>query len=899
MPVRSRFNRPVRRRRAGVVAVLALALAGASLVPPTLADAEPAPGPHTDLSTVSPHPAPDWRSYVQTPRRSDVCPTGLVSTSGTVTGAGNLLCGRAGGATLTMLEGGDTPTIVLDYGQEVGGLPYFVVASTAGSPSLKAAYSEGRGNLTPTGDGSPPWADGDPARSDVYQISGPGTITNRYVQGGERYEAITLTTPGTLTLSGVGIRYIADRTQADEYRGHFLSSSDELNRIWYAGAYTLQTNLVPAHSLPGSWTVKDGALQAGGSRINDGAGILNTGSSWRDYTSTFQTKITRNQAGWMARAQTAQDGYLFILNSSADTAGTPNTLQKFVLNDGDYTSLGSVALPHPIDQNTWHTVATTVSGSTISISLDGTPVDRIDTSTSPAGPSSHLAGTVGFREFDGEEAAFRNLTVTGADSTTLYRNTLATEASLAAFTPPGSNVVPSVLDGARRDRAIWSGDLLVEGPTDYYSIGNAENIKQSLALLGSRQLSSGFIPGALHPATVPHIGPPIPGDTTTYSATYSMAFVVALATYYLYTGDKDFIVKEWPVVQRQLAWNATRIDGNGLLATRSGIDGADWDFYDHDKAGEVSAYNILYYKALTDGATLATAVGDTSAAAAHTTAAAALKTRINDRLYDPATGLYKISDTQVSGTAQDANILAVLYGVAPQPKHAEILTRLKTSLWTTPYGPLPYSLDTGYRDLVSPYISGFELQARLATGDTANAQNLLHSVWGRMIAPGPNQTGTMWENISGTDGTPGLGAGTSLAHGWSTAPTSALSSYVLGARPTTAGYATWIVQPRPGDLAWARGQVPTPHGPINVDWTAQNGAHRFSMTVTAPPNTQGTIAVPTGGASHPTVIVNGRVVWRHGTFAANAGVTAAWADADYVYLTADRQSSYTVVSLPG
>ena len=43
-------------------------------------------------------------------------------------------------------------------------------------------------------------------------MSGPGTITNQYVQGGERYEEITLTSPGTVTLSAVGITYIADRS---------------------------------------------------------------------------------------------------------------------------------------------------------------------------------------------------------------------------------------------------------------------------------------------------------------------------------------------------------------------------------------------------------------------------------------------------------------------------------------------------------------------------------------------------------------------------------------------------------------------------------------------------------------------------------------------------------------
>jgi alpha-L-rhamnosidase len=880
------------RRAPGASVTLGLAFVVALLAQPTAlsAVAQAAPARSTTFS------AADWRRYVETPSRPDVCPVAVVSTSGNVEGARNLLCGGSGAATLTFADGGATPTILLDYGQEVGGIPYFTVSAETGSPTLKAAYSEGQQYMSPSGDGSAPWGDGDGARTDSYQVSAAGTITNRFVQGGERYEQITLSAPGSLTLRAAGIHYIADRTQADGYQGYFASSSEELNKIWYDGAYTLQTNLTPAHSLPGSWEVQDGALDAVGSKINDGAGILNQGSSWSEYTSTFRTKVLRNQAGWIVRGQSAQDGYLFILNDSTDATGTPNTLQEFDVHAGAYTSLGSVPLPTPLDAGTWHTVATSVSGTGITVALDGTKITTVDTAALPSGAAAYPTGTVGFREFDGEEAAFQDLKVVSSSGATLFKDDLSTDSDIRKFTPPGSNVLPSVLDGARRDRAIWSGDINIEGLTDFYSLDNPEYIKQSLNVLGSRQLSSGFVPGALAPAAVVHIGPPIPGTTTVYSASYSMYFVTALASYYLYTGDKAFVDQEWPIVQRELAWNATQVDSNGLFATKAGVDGADWDFYDGDKGGEVSAYNVLYYKTLLDAAALAAAAGQPSAAAQYTTDAAALKDRINDRLYDPGTGLYKISDTQTTGTAQDANATAVLYGVASPSQSQTILAQLKTQLWTTPYGPRPYSEDTGYRDLISPFVSGFELQARLLSDDTANAQALLHSEWGHMIAPGPDQTGTMWENIASSDGTPGLGSGASLAHGWSTAPTSALSAYVLGVRPTTAGYATWSVQPHPGDLTWSQGRVPTPHGDIDVRWTQQSAAGRFTVTVTAPHGTRGTIAVPTHGAADTIVTVDGKVVWRHGAFTAGSGITAAHPTSGYLYLSVSRPGSHTVTA---
>jgi alpha-L-rhamnosidase len=849
-------------------------------------------------TAATPWPAPNWQNYVEAPSTPNVCPTSVVSTSGTVTGAQNLVCGGSGGATLTLTTGGATPTVVLDYGKEVGGVPYFTVTAASGSPVLQAGYSEGKQYEGPTGDGSTPWAEGDPSRADKYTVTAPGTITNSYVQGGERYEELTLTSPGSVTLSGLGVTYIADRTQAAGYQGYFDSSSDELNKIWYDGAYTAQIDSVPTGSLPSSWTITGGVLDAHGDSANSGVGLLDQGGTWTDYTAKFDTNIVSNQAGWIVRGQDVNDGYAFILNDDTDTAGTPDTLQEFDLKGGIFTTVGSVPVTTGLAAGTWHTVATTVSGTAITISLDNRTIATLDSSSFPGGTTAYPSGTVGFREYAGEEADFRNLSVVASNGSTLYSNALNTASALSAFTAPGTNALSSITDGAKRDRAIWSGDLNVEGPTVFDSVDNTAYLKNSLALLASYRLSSGFVTGALPPQDPLHTGATTPGTTGSYSASYSIYWVLGLGAYYLYTGDTAFVQQEWPVVQQELAWNATQLDGNGLLST-TGDDGADWDFYDPNKTGEVTEYNILYYKALLDGATLATAAGNTSQAAAYTSQAAALRTAINAHLFNSGTGVYYTSNTQTTGVAQDANSLAVLYGVAPAANDASILATLKTDLWTTPYGPLPFSSSTGNKGLVSPYVSGYELDARLATNDTADAEQLLTTEWGHMINAGADQTGTMWENVNGSDGTPGLGSGTSLSHGWSTTPTSALSGYVLGIQPVTAGFATWSVRPHPGDLSWAQGQVPTPHGAVQAAWAGQSGVGAFSMDVTAPSGTTGTIAVPTYGTANPVVSVNGTVVWSGGTFTPTTGVTCATRDGDYVDLTGVQPGTYTVAANPG
>jgi alpha-L-rhamnosidase len=315
-----------------------------------------------------------------------------------------------------------------------------------------------------------------------------------------------------------------------------------------------------------------------------------------------------------------------------------------------------------------------------------------------------------------------------------------------------------------------------------------------------------------------------------------------IATYYLYTGDLAFVRAEWPVITRELAYNASLVDGRGLLVTNSD-DGQDWDYYNGSHAGAVTYYNDIYFETLTDAAVMADALGQPDQASSFRQEAARLRTAINRYLFDPSTGLYELSDQQPDAVAQDGNSLAVLFGVAPTGQDAAILAALAKTLPSTPYGSLAFTANAGLQNGVSPFVTNDEVRALFASGDTASALSLLQRLWGYMDAPGPDYTGADWELV-GPNGAPGFGDETSLAHGWSSGATADLSSYVLGVRPTTAGFDIWSVDPHPGSLSWAEGNVPTPHGTIEVRWAQQPSSGRFALQVTAPGRTTGTLTVP-------------------------------------------------------
>jgi len=73
-----------------------------------------------------------------------------------------------------------------------------------------------------------------------------------------------------------------------------------------------------------------------------------------------------------------------------------------------------------------------------------------------------------------------------------------------------------------------------------------------------------------------------------------------------------------------------------------------------------------------------------------------------------------------------------------------------------------------------------------------------------------------------------------------------LMQMVLGVQPAAPGYQKVLVQPYPGDLQWAQGIVPTPHGDIKVKWNAQP---RFTIKVVIPEGIEAEVILPSGAQS--------------------------------------------------
>ncbi|WP_322047960.1 alpha-L-rhamnosidase C-terminal domain-containing protein [Paraburkholderia sp. J67] len=765
----------------------------------------------------------------------------IVSVSGDVTNAQALISG--GVTVLRYSAGGTAPVVVLEYAREVGGVPYFDVTAHTGAPTIAATFSESRANAK-SGDVTAGLTVAvDPARTSQFPVLRNGMLSHPVVQGGERYQVISLSTPGTVSLSGAGIRSLNDAhadTLAGANEGTFVSSSDALNQIWNAGAYTVELTRLDAKALPSAWRIGKTGVTLGAT----GTGIVQKSGHWpADYTMSFDVRVDRDSAGWVMRDMSNLSALRFVLHADTASKDIANTLEfsAFSTFAGGNKRVAVLQLPEAVAPGTWHSVRTDMRGPRLNVFVDGKPVGSLDADA--LGATSMLlapVGSAGFFNEPGALATYRNLSITDATDKVLYSNPLTSADALKDFSAD-TNDVALLVDGAKRDRTVWSADLAVAAPTLFYTSNRVDAIEGSIRLLGSYRLANGEV-STTHSSQDPLIDAPADayGMTGFYSTQYSMYFVKLLRDYYQYTGNLALVRAQWPALEGELRYLRDHADANGLISVDA-HEAQDWlpDFA-HPVTGVVTSTNAIYYGILNDAAYLAGALAKPDEQTEWQQQAARVRQSINKQLYNERAGFYAMSENQPQALAQDANALAVLNGVASPERARQVLANVATGL-ANENGRLAFSSDSGRPPVISPFATDAELRARLTTGDTTGALNLIQALWGKMIAPGEHYTGTTWEAMN-ANGEP-VSPQTSLAHGWSSGPTSALSQYVLGIRPASPGYGHWLVKPQIGDLRWAQGSAPTPHGAIDVKWgiDAQGG---IAMHVVVPQGTSGTIAVP-------------------------------------------------------
>lgn len=186
-----------------------------------------------------------YEKYIQSPASRDVLPSSISATTGDVAlDASNSLA-----ATLS----GDGSTVTFDFGQQVSGFVTLQFgASTTSGAQVGVAFTENEAYIGVVSDNSTDMAIVDGTIYATAEPEGTFTFGREFARGSYRYLTLSTSEANTsVQVTGVSSHFTAaPKTDADklrEYSGYFYSDDDLLNRVWYAGAYTIQLCTIAAN----------------------------------------------------------------------------------------------------------------------------------------------------------------------------------------------------------------------------------------------------------------------------------------------------------------------------------------------------------------------------------------------------------------------------------------------------------------------------------------------------------------------------------------------------------------------------------------------------------------------------------------------------------------------------
>jgi hypothetical protein len=350
-------------------------------------------------------------------------------------------------------------------------------------------------------------------------------------------------------------------------------------------------------------------------------------------------------------------------------------------------------------------------------------------------------------------------------------------------------------DGIKRDRLVWLGDIHPEITTANIVYGAHPTVYRSLEF-GRKDA-------------------PLPRWMNGYSA-YSLWWLIVQRDIMLYHGNREYFDQNREYILGLTKQVGEYVDEKGVEHL-NGARFLDWPTNDQPDviASGLHSLIIIAMNAMDE---LGQMTDDNELSAA----AKEILTRVNK---------VKVTDL---GSSQ----AAALRVLAAQTKDAN-----KSAKTIINNGADAFSTFYGY----------YMLEALAKTGNYAEAQDIMSKYWGAMLDLGAT---SFWEDFTYSDAAKSsridefvpagkydihadggkycyIGLRMSLCHGWASGPTPWLTKYALGVYPVATGSKTIVIDPKPGNLTWAKGTYPTPYGPVKVEWTKASDG-KINMTYQAP-----------------------------------------------------------------
>jgi hypothetical protein len=354
------------------------------------------------------------------------------------------------------------------------------------------------------------------------------------------------------------------------------------------------------------------------------------------------------------------------------------------------------------------------------------------------------------------------------------------------------------------------GDYLIISLNNYYAFGQPYLARQDLRKYAWLLQATHFRP---------------------FHTSYALLWLQMLMEYASYTGDTSLVTELSPIVHDLLDQFASYRGKNELLSEAPDYMFMDWvtigGFATHHPPAVIGQgyMTAFYYHALEDGIRVAQLSHDTARAAKYEQLRGEIREAYNRELWDEKAGLYRDgkpfvtsvkpsqwlpADTDIETHSTQNNTLAVLYDLAPLSQQASIMRRL-----------LSGDLNT------QPYFMHFVFDALTHSGLFNEFGTPQMRRW--KIQPDTQSFLEMWDRGD-------------YSHAWQCTPLFQMSARVLGVTPLSPGFNSISIQPQVCDLTWAKGDVPTPRGNVQVSW--ERSSNQFRMSVHVPQGCTAEVQVP-------------------------------------------------------
>lgn len=360
------------------------------------------------------------------------------------------------------------------------------------------------------------------------------------------------------------------------------------------------------------------------------------------------------------------------------------------------------------------------------------------------------------------------------------------------------------------EQTLWIGDARNEALYAFNVYGNYSISQRSLEL-GAQSLEQ-----------FPIVGCQVPSAWDCILPAWSFLWGIQAWEHYFYTGDKDFLIKLWPAIQKNCDGALNYINREGLFSAPfwSLLEWAPID-HEHDT---VIHNSILLAGALGAAEKCAKVLNEESAFARFEQRRLQLMVDINktwsDKKNSYPDAILKNGEASAK-VCQHNSALAVMCRVleaknTPAAKNNLLCPKEDMTL------------------IASPFAAQFHYEALEELGEFEAILSSIRQNYIPMIEAGAT---TVWETFPGSTCAPKGFPTRSHCHGWSCSPLQFFNRIILGIRQIAIGGKVFEISPWVDGLEHASGSMGTPHGLVRVNWCKQG--QELTLNVEVP---QGVIA---------------------------------------------------------